>query len=132
MSRSPWARLGITGLSVFLVVVMVQPDAVDAARKNILKIAAQEQDTLDPHASVLAQTQQSVRLVYRGLTKFATKDGKVWTTSVEPDLAESWTVSDDGTVWTFTLRKGVQFHKGFGELTAEDVRFSFERQMQRK
>ena len=37
----------------------------------------------------------------------------------------------DGTVWTFKLRKGVQFHKGFGELTAEDVKFSFERQIKR-
>jgi peptide/nickel transport system substrate-binding protein len=50
---------------------------------------------------------------------------------VEPDLAESWTTSDDGTVWTFKLRKGVQFHKGFGEMTAEDVKFSFERQIKR-
>ncbi len=53
------------------------------------------------------------------------------TAEVEPDLAESWTTSDDGTMWTFKLRKGVQFHKGFGEMTAEDVKFSFERQIKR-
>ena len=69
--------------------------------------------------------------MYRGLTRFAIKDGKVTTAEVEPDLAESWTLSPDGTVWTFKLRKGVQFHKGFGELTAEDVKFSFERQINR-
>ncbi|PON13255.1 hypothetical protein C2W62_35315, partial [Candidatus Entotheonella serta] len=49
-----------------------------------------------------------------------------------PDLAEKWDVSDDGLVWTFYLRKGVQFHKKFGELTAEDVKYSFERQINRE
>ena len=69
--------------------------------------------------------------MFRGLTRFAIKDGKVTTSEVEPDLAESWTLSPDGTVWTFKLKKGVQFHKGFGEMTAEDVKFSFERQIKR-
>jgi peptide/nickel transport system substrate-binding protein len=43
-----------------------------------------------------------------------------------PALAESWEVSPDGQIWTYNIRKGVQFHKGFGEMTAEDVEFSFE------
>ena len=45
---------------------------------------------------------------------------------VLPMLAESWDLSPDGQVWTYHIRKGVQFHKGFGEMTAEDVAFSFE------
>lgn len=48
---------------------------------------------------------------------------------LEPDLAESWEVSDDGTVYTFHLRQGVQFHGGYGELTADDVVFSYQRQI---
>jgi peptide/nickel transport system substrate-binding protein len=44
-----------------------------------------------------------------------------------PELAESWTISPDSRVWTFHLRKGVKFHKGYGELTAEDVKFTFDR-----
>ncbi len=43
-----------------------------------------------------------------------------------PSLAESWTVSKDGTVVDFALRKGVTFHNG-DPFTAEDVRFSFQR-----
>jgi len=48
---------------------------------------------------------------------------------LEPDLAERWAISPDGLTYTFFLRKGVQFHRGFGELTADDVVFSFRRQM---
>jgi len=44
--------------------------------------------------------------------------------AVVPMLAESWDISADAQTWTFHIRKGVQFHKGFGEMTAEDVVFS--------
>lgn len=39
-------------------------------------------------------------------------------------LAESWEISDDATVWTIHLHKGVPFHHGYGELTANDFVFS--------
>ncbi len=41
-------------------------------------------------------------------------------------LAEEWSVAPDNRVWTIKLREGVQFHGGVGELTAEDVVWSFE------
>ncbi|WP_417725142.1 ABC transporter substrate-binding protein [Salipiger sp.] len=47
-----------------------------------------------------------------------------------PGLAESHTVDESGTVWTFKLREGVQFHGGYGEVTAEDAVFSINRWMQ--
>ena len=47
-------------------------------------------------------------------------------TLMAPGLAESWSVSPDGLVYEFVLRKGVRFHNG-DLVTAEDVRFSFER-----
>ena len=43
-----------------------------------------------------------------------------------PSLAESWTMSKDGRTWEFVLRKSVRFHNG-DPVTAEDVKFSFER-----
>src|SRR5881227_1369214 len=43
-----------------------------------------------------------------------------------PSLAESWSMSKDGLVYEFVLRKGVKFHNG-EPVTAEDVKFSLER-----
>src|SRR5262245_46991214 len=43
-----------------------------------------------------------------------------------PSLAESWSISDDGLIYEFVLRKGIKFHNG-EPVTAEDVKFSFER-----
>src|SRR3989442_3604421 len=43
-----------------------------------------------------------------------------------PGVAESWSVSPDGLVYEFVVRRGVKFHNG-DQVTAEDVKFSFER-----
>jgi len=46
---------------------------------------------------------------------------------IVPDIAESWDKSDDGTVYTFHLRRGVLFHKGDRQVVADDVKYSLER-----
>jgi peptide/nickel transport system substrate-binding protein len=60
--------------------------------------------------------------IFSGLVKY--KEG---TWDIVPDLATSWDISKDNMEITFHLRKGVQFQKGYGEFTAADVKFSFER-----
>lgn len=52
------------------------------------------------------------------------------TREVVPALAESWELSEDLGTWTFRLREGVPFHGDWGEMTAEDVRFSWEQLIQ--
>jgi len=44
----------------------------------------------------------------------------------EPMLAEAWSISEDTLTWTFNIRKGVQLHKGYGELTADDIIYSYQ------
>jgi len=43
-----------------------------------------------------------------------------------PELIENWVVDDSGMVWTFYLRKDIQWHNGFGELTADDLVFTLD------
>ena len=47
------------------------------------------------------------------------------TGELTPMLAERWEVLDGGRTWRFFLRKGVAFHNGQGEVTAEDVKYTF-------
>jgi peptide/nickel transport system substrate-binding protein len=47
------------------------------------------------------------------------------TGELAPMLAERWEVSDGGRTWKFHLRKGAMFHRGQGEVTAEDIKFTF-------
>lgn len=42
-----------------------------------------------------------------------------------PMLATSWEMREGGATWVFNLRRGVKFHGGFGEMTCEDIKFTF-------
>ena len=80
-----------------------------------------EPPNLDPTAGAAAAIDEVVYAnVFEGLTRFAA-DG-----SVRPALARSWTISEEGTLYTFHLRDGVRFHDG-SEFTADDVKFSLDR-----
>lgn len=74
---------------------------------------------LNPAITTAGGTHFVAGSIYNGLVDLD-KDFKP-----APDLAESWTVSDDGRTYTFTLRKGVKWHDG-QPFTAADVKFTFE------
>jgi peptide/nickel transport system substrate-binding protein len=105
--------------SIFLSAPFMGAQAQDGA--TFTYVRPQEIVSLDPAQVTESQSGFIVRNVYSRLVDIS-YDG----TSVEPDLAESWDVSDDGLVYTFHLRRDVKFHDG-SILTASDVAYSLNR-----
>jgi oligopeptide transport system substrate-binding protein len=74
--------------------------------------------SLDPVKATDAQDFTTITQLYSGLVRLDP------TLKVEPDLAEKWTISDDGLVYTFTLRDGIKFSDG-SPITADDAVWTF-------
>jgi peptide/nickel transport system substrate-binding protein len=77
---------------------------------------------LDPADITDGESVKACTQIFENLVEF--KDNS---TAVEPGLATSWEVSEDGLTWTFNLRKGVKFHDGT-PFNADAVVFSLMRQ----
>ena len=78
--------------------------------------------TLDPHLVTDGTSYGIVIEVFSGLVRLGTDPSNPF----EPDLAESWSVLADGTVYEFKLRNGLKFSNG-DPVTAQDFKWSFER-----
>ena len=75
---------------------------------------------LDPHTTQATATRNMLENVYDTVVMFNSQ------MEIVPALAESWTTSEDGLTWTFTIRQGVLFHDG-STLKASDIAFSLNR-----
>jgi peptide/nickel transport system substrate-binding protein len=94
----------------------------EPAGSNLVVAVVGDALTLDPAAVSDNESVQVVTQIFEQLVRY-----KEDSMEVEPGLAVSWSVSNDGTEWTFKLRKGVRFHDGT-RLDADAVVFSLERQ----
>ena len=98
--------------------------ATAATPPNVLVVGQiAEPKSLDPQAVTAVNDFRILMNVYDGLVQY-----KSGTLQVQPALAESWKISDDGLVYTFTLRSGVKFHDG-SNFDAEAVKFNFDRML---
>jgi ABC-type transport system substrate-binding protein len=92
------------------------------AEEKVLRWNNGDWKSMDPAYVTGVLESYVVMNIYAALVQWAPG-----TTDIVPDLAASWDISPDGLSYTFHLRKGVQFHKGYGEVTAEDVKYSYDR-----
>ncbi len=93
------------------------------ARGGLLEVSVTDTnnaDRLNPIVPINTNDILSQAMVFDGLTRID-KDFKV-----TPGLAESWEANDDGTIWEFRLRSGVEFHDG-KPFTADDVVWTLQR-----
>ena len=112
--------------AVLIAAAVAQPAL---AAKTVLNVgmAAIDAGRLDPHLSATTPDKVLFGMMFNGLVRM--KPGTINPDSalMEGDLAESWKSSPDGKQWTFSLRKGVQCHHGYGEFTSDDVLYSLAR-----
>lgn len=110
-------------LTVAGLALMLLGSAIHAlAETSLTYVQGTEIDTLDPAVSRSTPSQIVITHIFN---KLVTWDGPGFK-KIVPDLAESWTVSADGKLWIFKLRKGVKFHDGT-PLDAAAVKFNLDR-----
>jgi ABC-type transport system substrate-binding protein len=114
--------LGLVGFLVAWGLAAVRSAGAQApvAGGTLTFAAGSDPDSLDPQNTQSNPGEQVNRMMYDNLVRFNTK------MQIEPALAESWTQSADGLIWTFKLRKGVRFHDGT-PFDAKAVKYFFDR-----
>lgn len=127
--RSLIARSGATAAGAAIAAAGIAPEltgAVPAAQSSkdtaIFPIIANP-STLNPILIASTAELQVATTIHDSLVRLDPV-----TFEPKPQLAESWSVSEDGLVWTFTLRAGVKWHDGT-EFTADDVKFTTDKML---
>ncbi len=111
---------GALGLSLQLAAVM--PAQAQAAGSELRWGVLMELGTIDPVFAMNNWETSVAYNIYDGLVHVDLAKG------VQPWVAESWEISEDGLTYTFRIRDGLTFHDG-SPLTAEDVAFSMDRML---
>ncbi|MBR6090081.1 MAG: ABC transporter substrate-binding protein [Anaerolineaceae bacterium] len=107
-------------LILFVVSLLILAFAVSASASSLTVGMSQEPVSLDPAAGLYIPEQFIIQQIYDPLI-YADPD-----LELHPALATEWSVNEEGTEFSFTLREGVKFHDGT-DFTAEAVKVSFDR-----
>jgi peptide/nickel transport system substrate-binding protein len=122
-SLNKHARMLTAGAALSLLLMAGAPAFAETPADTLVEgWAIDDIITMDPGEAFELSTAEVTANTYSYLVRLDLND----TSKVVGDLAESWTVSDDGLTYTFKLKPGLKFASG-NPVTAEDVAYSFER-----
>ena len=96
------------------------PDVSETTRLVFAVPPPEQGESNNPNRDIQPNDEYQLKPMYENLVGVDPE-----TSSWVPMLAESWELNEAGDELTFNLRRGVQFHNGMGEMTADDVVFSF-------
>ncbi len=108
-------------LAAFAAALLAAACSAPPAERALRYRMPEDPPTLDPFRAGEDNSLVYINVIFDGLVEYVPG-----TLDVRPAVAESWTVSPDGLVYTFTLRPNVRFHSG-REVTAGDVVYSIRR-----
>jgi len=131
LSRRELLKLGGVAAGAALAVDHAPATAQAPKRGGVFRLRGEDPIGFDPHATVSFRTMTNLSYTHSRLVKVkAGASVAPNTLPVEGDLAESWSQANE-TTYVFHLRKGVRWHPkpplNGRELTAEDVKYSFDR-----
>src|SRR5213594_597345 len=133
MTRRDLLRAGLVTGAALSAAPLSAPVRLQAQGKRggILRVRGYDPPHFDPHLALNFKQSNTLSFVYNKLVRFKVGPGvPPGSFTVEPDLAERWEEPDDTTM-DFHLRRGVRWQNkppvNGRELTAEDVKFTFER-----
>lgn len=121
-SRRSVLGYGIGGLIATAGLSLGSKAGAQVAGTLRIGLAARDIGVLHPHVATGGADVPIIASIFSGLVRY--EPTRVNITAIQPDLAETWEMSDDYMVHTFHLRKGAQWQKGYGEVTSADVAFS--------
>jgi peptide/nickel transport system substrate-binding protein len=105
-----------------MLLAAISPADVSAAEDKTMVVRFYDDPAgFDPANIFRIENENIAFNIFSGLTTYDSKTGQI-----VPDLATSWETKDNIN-WTFHLRKGVQWQKGYGEFTSADVIYSYKR-----
>lgn len=105
------------------------PGVARAQDASTLRVAysARGLRTIDPHKSIQGVDNNAIVQLYDKLADLPPWHFPESPNDLVPRLATSWSASEDSRTWNMKLREGVKWQKGYGDFTADDVLFTFER-----
>src|SRR5262245_58595774 len=138
LTRRDLLRAGLAAGATLATEPALAPRTLRAQPKRggILRVRGYDPPHFDPHLTLNFKTNTTLSFVYSKLVRHKVGAGVTpGTFTIEPDLAERWEEPDETTV-VFHLRRGVRWHNkpplNGRELTAEDVKFTYDRYLGEK